>query len=114
MMYFLPRLIGPARTMELAWTGDPIDAREALSLGMLNAVLPDGEVLSHTQALAARIAKGPSKVVALIKRAAAQSHELSLERVLDMEAMYQTIASGDPNFAEGVAAFRAKRAPQFT
>jgi 2-(1,2-epoxy-1,2-dihydrophenyl)acetyl-CoA isomerase len=114
LMYFLPRLIGPAKTMEMAWTGEPVSASDALELGMLNAVLPDASVLSHTQAVAARIAHGPSKVVALIKRAASQSHELPLERVLEMEANYQTIASRDPNFAEGVTAFREKRAPNFT
>ncbi len=114
MMYFLPRLIGPAKTMELAWTADPLSAQQALELGMVNAVLPDAEVVSHTQELAARIARGPTRVLALIKRAVSQSHELPLERVLDMEAMYQTIASQDPNFVEGVAAFREKRPPRFT
>jgi 2-(1,2-epoxy-1,2-dihydrophenyl)acetyl-CoA isomerase len=114
LMYHLPRLIGPAKTLELAWTGDPIDAHEAYELGFVNRVLPDAEVLDYTRELAARIARGPAKTVALIKRAVNQAHELSLERVLEMEASYQTIASLDPNFAEGVAAFRTKRAPQFS
>jgi 2-(1,2-epoxy-1,2-dihydrophenyl)acetyl-CoA isomerase len=48
-----------------------------------------------------------------MKRAVNQAHELPLERVLDLEAAYQTIASRDPNFAEGVAAFRQKRPPRF-
>lgn len=113
LFYFLPRLIGPGKTLELAWTADPIGAKEAYELGMLNRVLPDGEVLSHTQQLAARLARGPHKTTALIKRAVNQAHELPLDRVLELEAGYQTIASRDPNFSEGLAAFRAKRAPNF-
>jgi 2-(1,2-epoxy-1,2-dihydrophenyl)acetyl-CoA isomerase len=81
---------------------------------MLNKVLPDDEVLSHTQELAARLAHGPSKAIALIKRALNQAHELPLDRVLELEANYQTITSRDPNFAEGVAAFKEKRPPRFT
>jgi len=113
LFYFLPRLIGPGKTLELAWTGDPISATEAYDLGMLNKVLPDAELLSETQALAARLAASPLKSVALIKRAVNQAHELPLERVLELEAAYQTIASRDPNFAEGLAAFREKREPRF-
>jgi 2-(1,2-epoxy-1,2-dihydrophenyl)acetyl-CoA isomerase len=113
LFYFMHRLIGPARTLELAWTGDPLDARSAYDLGLLNKVLPSGEVLSETQALAARLAQGPAKATALIKRAVNQVHELPLDRVLELEAGYQTIAARDPNFIEGVAAFRAKRPPRF-
>ena len=93
MLYFLPRLIGPGKTLELAWTGDPLSAAEALEIGMLNQVLPDAQLLGETQALAARLAAGPHKAIALIKRAVNQSHELPLERVLEMEANYQTIAA---------------------
>jgi 2-(1,2-epoxy-1,2-dihydrophenyl)acetyl-CoA isomerase len=113
MMYFLPRLIGAGKTLELAWTGDAVTAAEARELGMVNGVLPDDQLLGETQALAARLAHGPHKAMALIKRAVNQSHGLPLERVLELEAQYQTIAARDPNFGEGIAAFREKRAPHF-
>jgi 2-(1,2-epoxy-1,2-dihydrophenyl)acetyl-CoA isomerase len=112
-LYFLPRLVGPGASLELAWTGDPVSADEAYSLGLVNRVLPDEQVLPHTQELAARLARGPAQTLALIKRAINQAHELSLERVLELEASYQTIAARSPDFAEGVAAFREKRRARF-
>jgi len=64
LMYFLPRLIGPAKTLELSWSGDPIGAAEAYELGMLNKVLPDDQVLGHTQEFAARLGRGPARTIA--------------------------------------------------
>jgi 2-(1,2-epoxy-1,2-dihydrophenyl)acetyl-CoA isomerase len=112
-LYFLPRLLGPAKALELSWTGDVIGAQEALELGLLNRVVPDGEALNATRELAERLARGPAKALALMKRALNQTHELPLERVLELEASYQTIAARESDFSEGVTAFREKRPARF-
>src|SRR5579884_550257 len=59
-LYFLPRLLGPAKALELAWTGDPLSAQDAYALGLLNQVLPDAELLPYTQSLAARLPHNPA------------------------------------------------------
>ena len=87
------------------------EAQEALSLGLVNNVVADA--LGHTQEIAAKLARGPAVAQSLIKRALSQGHELPLERVLDLEATYQTIAARQPDFAEGVAAFNEKRPARF-
>jgi 2-(1,2-epoxy-1,2-dihydrophenyl)acetyl-CoA isomerase len=113
-LFFLPRLLGPGKSLELAWLGDPLSAKDAYDLGLLNAVVPDTEVLARTQEVAARLAHGPATAIGLIKRAINQAHELPLERVLDLEASYQTIAARQPDFVEGVTAFREKRPAKFS
>ena len=75
-LYFLPRLVGPGKALEMSWTGDPVGAQEAYALGLVNKVLPDDQVLTHTQAVAAKLACGPAATLGLIKRAINQSHEL--------------------------------------
>lgn len=111
--YFLPRLVGTSKALELAWTGEALSAQEALDLGVVNRVVPDAEVLSETQALAARLAAGPMTAMGLIKRGFRQAHEQPLERLLELEAAYQEIASRTDDFLEGVAAFREKRTARF-
>jgi 2-(1,2-epoxy-1,2-dihydrophenyl)acetyl-CoA isomerase len=113
-LFFLPRLLGPGKSLELAWLGDPLSAKDACDLGLLNAVVPDTEVLARTQEVAARLAHGPATAIGLIKRAINQAHELPLERVLDLEVSYQTIAARQPDFLEGVTAFREKRPAKFS
>src|SRR6478672_470211 len=54
-LYFLPRLVGPGKALEMSWTGDPVGAQEAYELGLVNRVLPDDQVLTHTQAVAEKL-----------------------------------------------------------
>jgi 2-(1,2-epoxy-1,2-dihydrophenyl)acetyl-CoA isomerase len=111
--FFLPRLVGTGKAMELALLGDAIDAPAAREIGLVNQVLPDGELGVFVEEIATRLARGPATAQALIKRGLRQGHELSLERVLQLEAGHQTLAARTPDFAEGVRAFREKRAPHF-
>jgi len=82
--YFLPRLVGVSKALELLWTGDFIDANEALRIGMVNRVYPDDQLMPQTLEFAERLAKGPSAVIRMIKRATYQSSRTDLRTALDL------------------------------
>lgn len=111
--YFLPRLVGAAKAMELMLLAELIDAQEALRLGLVNWVVPAAQLQAETQKLAERLAAGPTLAYGLLKTGIYQSLDLSLEEVLQMEARHQAIAAGSQDRVEGVAAFREKRPPRF-
>lgn len=111
--YTLPRLVGYAKALELAWTGDVITAETAHQLGLVNQVVEPDALLTQTLAFAERLASGPTLAYRLTKRALAQSYESSLPQALEREAQLQDIAGQSDDFREGVAAFAEKRAPKF-
>jgi 2-(1,2-epoxy-1,2-dihydrophenyl)acetyl-CoA isomerase len=112
--YFLPRLIGTAKAMEMILLADLIDAHEALRIGLVNSVVPAEQLENETLKLAERLAQGPTVAYGLAKTGLYQGLGMSLEDVLNMEARNQAIAGRTPDRAEGVAAFREKRPPRFT
>jgi len=112
--YFLPRLVGTAKAMELILLADIIDAQEALRIGLVNRVVPADQLESETRKLAERLAQGPTVAYGLAKTGLYQGLGMSLEDVLNMEARNQAIAARTPDREEGVAAFREKRPPKFT
>jgi 2-(1,2-epoxy-1,2-dihydrophenyl)acetyl-CoA isomerase len=112
--YFLPRLVGTARAMELILLADVIDAQEALRIGLVNRVVPAEQLENETLKLAERLAQGPTVAYGLAKTGLYQGLGMSLEDVLNMEARNQAIAVRTPDRAEGVAAFLEKRPPRFT
>ncbi|MBI4608741.1 MAG: enoyl-CoA hydratase [Candidatus Rokubacteria bacterium] len=112
--YFLPRLVGPAKALELLWTADFIDAQEALRLGIVNRVVPAAELREATYALARQIAEGPQIPIRMIKRLVYQSLRLDLRTHLDLVSSHMAIARETEDHKEGVQAFKEKRAPKFT
>ena len=112
--YFLPRLVGTAKAMEMILLADIIDAQEALRIGLVNLVVPAEQLENETLKLAERLAQGPTVAYGLAKTGLYQGLGMSLEDVLNMEARNQAIAVRTPDRAEGVAAFLEKRPPRFT
>lgn len=112
--FFLPRLVGFRRAMELVLLSPRLSAREALAEGLINAVHPDGELDAAARALAARLAALPTEAVGVAKNLL--NRAAGMDRIdvhLDSElAELARIADG-ANFAEGIDAFFARRAPRF-
>jgi 2-(1,2-epoxy-1,2-dihydrophenyl)acetyl-CoA isomerase len=111
--YFLPRVVGVAKAAELIWTGEIIDAAEALRLGIVSAVYPPEELMAATRALAAKIAAGPPIAIRLAKRAIYHNLESDLRQALEFETYAQNICFETEDAREGIRAFVEKRAPSF-
>ncbi|MEO8103998.1 MAG: enoyl-CoA hydratase-related protein [Betaproteobacteria bacterium] len=109
--WFLPRLVGLPRALELLWTGDPVDARTAKEIGLVNHVAPAGQALAQAVALAERIARQPSHAVRFTKRAAYQAAGtgMSLRAHLDTVSSHMAVIEGMPDFRQRVEAFRDKQ-----
>ncbi len=111
--YFLPRLVGPAKALELLWTADFVEAPEALRLGIVNRVVPGAQLPEVTYALARQIADGPQIPIRMIKRLVYQSLRLDLRTHLDLVSSHMAVVRQTIDHAEGVAAFKEKRTPRF-
>ena len=112
-LYALPRLVGAARALELMWTGDPVDAAEALRIGLVTRVLPHESLLPETLAFAERLARGPAVALAQIKRSVWNSLGYDLEQSLAREIDAQEQCWNTRDSKEGVAAFLEKREAKF-
>ena len=111
--YFLPRLVGMAKAAEMIFTGDMIDAAEALRIGLVSAVYPPEELLPAAHDLARKIATGPPIAIRLAKRALYHGEGTDLRGGLEFETFAQNICFETEDAREGIRAFVDKRPPQF-
>lgn len=111
--YFLPRLAGTAKALELMLTGEVINAQEAERIGLVNRVVPHDRLAAETKDLALKLSSRPANAVREIKNTAHLSLDLSLEEMLDREFEVQMQMFHTPDMAEGVNAFLEKRTPVF-
>lgn len=112
--YFLPRIVGVAKALELLWTADFIDAAEAERIGLVSKVFPDTELMEGTYAFARRIADNAPLSVQLIKRVMRFGLDKDLATALEIVAANLPIARSSEDHREAVQAFKEKRQPRFT
>jgi 2-(1,2-epoxy-1,2-dihydrophenyl)acetyl-CoA isomerase len=111
--YFLPRLVGIRRALELYLTNRVLSAAEALAWGLVNRVVRDQDLLGAVMALARELAQGPTSAIGGAKRLFHQSTTESLETQMELEAQAIARSGHTEDFHEGVTAFVAKRPPVF-
>lgn len=111
--FYLPRLVGLGRALEMAMLGTTLDAEEAWRIGLVNRVVPDEELEQATLQLARHLAQSPTVALGQMKRVFRQSFDHSLPDVLEAEARGQTICGKTEDHREGILAFLQKRQPEF-
>lgn len=112
--YFLPRLVGSSRAFELCSTGRVVKAQEAFAIGLINRVVPAGQLDAAVAQLTAYYTQAPTQAIGLIKKLLNQSTHSTLEQMLELEAVNQDMAGQSNDSKEGIQAFLQKRKPQFT
>ena len=112
--WLLPRIIGMSRAAELSYTGDMIDAQQALEWNLVSRVVPHDELLAAANALALRIAANAPHAVRLTKRLMREAIHSRLDSVLELSSVFQAISHKTADHAEAVNAFIEKRPATFS
>ncbi|HHW36115.1 MAG TPA: 2-(1,2-epoxy-1,2-dihydrophenyl)acetyl-CoA isomerase [Bacillales bacterium] len=112
-LYYLPRLVGQAKALELAVLGEKISAEEAKALGLVTKVIPVDHWFDEVSSFAEKLANMPTKAIGLIKRYINDSWNCNLAEMLEKEANGQRAAGLTADHQEGVVAFLEKRKPKF-
>lgn len=111
--WLLPRAVGMSKASEMAFTGAPIDAAEALACGLVSQVVPHEQLLDKANELARRIAANPGHALRMTKRLLREGQHTRLETLLEMSASFQALAHHTEQHEEAVNAFIEKRPPVF-
>lgn len=111
--WILPRRVGHSKAAEMIFTGETLDADEALACGLVSRVVADDELLAQARALAERIAAKPAQALRLSKRLLQEAQHSRLSEILELSAAYQALAHETEDHAEALAAYFEKRPPQF-
>lgn len=112
--WLLPKIVGLSRATEILMLGEPISAAHALAMGLVNKVVPNGQVLVAAEELAERLAEGPTFALGMTKKMLNLEAHLSLSQAIEAEAQAQQICMGTADFQEGHDAFVQKRPPRFS
>lgn len=111
--YVLPRLVGMHKAKELAFFADIISAKEALDVGIVNRVVPAGEIDAFVDAWAQRLAAGPPLALSMTKKLLNQSFSVTIDQAVESEGVAQTVNFATADVAEAILAFNQKREPTF-
>jgi enoyl-CoA hydratase/carnithine racemase len=111
--WLLPRAVGMSKASEMAFTGEALNAQEALACGLVSKVVAPELLIETALALARKIAANPGAVLRMTKRLLREGERSSLESLLELSAGYQAIAHKTEDHKEAVTAFIEKRPPQF-
>ncbi|MBW2665626.1 MAG: enoyl-CoA hydratase/isomerase family protein, partial [Deltaproteobacteria bacterium] len=112
--FFLPRILGRRRTVELMLTNRRLSAAEAAEWGIVNRVVPDDELLDEAEVLAKQLASGPTRAYGGVKKLMVASATNDLETQMDLETDFIAAMTETKDGLEGMNAFLEKRSPDFT
>jgi enoyl-CoA hydratase/carnithine racemase len=111
--YFLPRIVGLAKALELIWTGEIVDAQEALRIGYVSEVVPADQLMDRVRQFALKLAKGPAVAMQLAKRLVYRSLETNMSHALELAESAMLVCQTTEDAREGPQAWVEKREPQF-
>lgn len=112
--FWLARILGLGRAMEVGMLGEPIDARMALGMGLVNWVFPEDKFVAEVTKIAERLASGPTRALGLTKRVLNRAVVVDMDSALEYEAYLQDVAGKTRDHMEGVKAFFDKREASFS